>query len=358
MTLAPVDGLVSPQSSSDSSLHQWRHFLEAYSNGDFDPNVIPPRPPLDPSAPTCDSSSHVPPLQPSLPYASTSITDEVAAEVRLYCQTHDYLPPPRSPHEQLRERLLLEYDIMGPIQTANIQAAVDILSVMFPEALCGFTLFRNNVQTVFAMSGSKALIDKYALVANTVIGLHTSLCGHSVLLQDQVMFSPRLDKDWRFRSNPNTLAGAISYIGSNVSLQIEGLELGHTKDLEEGDSPGSLGIGAFNILFVDTPHEVFTEKERIVVANVTRMLVTQLRATWEGHSIKKEARARKVVTELIEEGLDGGHRIGQGPDKTAMKLPELARSALMKLIAVTDLDGAALLDLRGVRTVVGLFNIT
>lgn len=297
---------------SPGALSEWKGFLSIHARGGFDPDSIPLQP---------DRSLPIDPEPAAILYTSPLIDDDTARRIRSYCAVKDHLPPPRSPYEALRGELLLEYDILGPVQKGNIQGAVEILSAFFPTALCTFTLFNNDIQTFYAIAGSSNLADRYNLKPNDVVLPDTSLCGHCILFDD-VMSIPRMDEDWRFRSNPYVKAGIISYIGSPVSLQCDPLEPGRT-----------LGIGALNIMFVDDPHSTLSSTERLVVVNVTKMLVAQLRATWEGHVRTKEAKARKAVTDLLQEG----YELGFG---------ELAISALSKLKGLTG-KNFALIDVRG-----------
>lgn len=346
--------------SEDSTIVEWKTFLQGYSEGSFSPDTFPRRP--SPGAARDPSLPFPPPPHPSLlddfqeypPYTLSPITDDVARQVRAYCYYKDHMPPPRSPHEALRGRLLAEYDILGPVQTGSIQAAVNILSAFFPQAVLTFTLFRNNVQTIFGVAGNQPLIDRLGIINNTDVTNFTSLCGHSVLLEDKIMFISRMDEDWRFRSNPYVHDGVVSYIGSPVQLKCDPLEsTGQTTPLPASPGrPDSVAIGAINIMFVDSHHEVLTDAERMVITNTTEMLTAQLRLTWEAHFRTREAKARKVVTELIAEGLDGGQRQGEGSSGCGVRFAQLAQSALDKMIAASDLTGAALIDVRGICTMV------
>jgi hypothetical protein len=230
-------------------------------------------------------------------YSSIEITPDVARNVRRFVLSQDYLPPPRSPHEGLRKSCILEYDILGPAQKANVQNAVDTIAAFFPgDVITTFTLFDGHYQTLAALGGNREMLDNYALTLDKPIGSYNSLCGHAVL-QDQLMFVPDLALDWRFRSNPYVDAGILSCIGSPVSLMLDSKTI-----LPTNASPDvRIGIGAIIILFVNHRKNRMTETERLVVNNVTSMLETQLRATWESQVRVQEAQTRTLISDMIED---------------------------------------------------------
>jgi hypothetical protein len=62
-----------------------------------------------------------------------------------------------------------------------------------------------------------------------------------------------------------------------------------------------IGIGAIIILFVNHRKDRMSDTERLVVNNVTSMLETQLRATWESQVRVQEAQTRKLISDMIED---------------------------------------------------------
>ncbi|WVQ99773.1 hypothetical protein IAU59_006915 [Kwoniella sp. CBS 9459] len=349
-------------------LHEWRSFLDNYAKGGWVPNATPAQPspiqvpilnPVDlrrDSVGTSQGSATSQPIVANV-YSSTRITPKLAKTVHDYIQSHDYLPPPRSPQEKMRESIIKEYDLLGPVQAGNIQSAVDLIGAFFPESVCTFTLFNNAVQTFYAVTGPQALLDKYSLKNHMFVAPETSLCGHSVLLDGHILHVPELSQDWRFRSNPYTMAGLTSYIGSPVSLELDPLNTSPNSR----DVPQRVGIGALNILFFGEPLMTISPQQNMVVKNVTAMLETQLRATWEGHIRTREAKIRRVLTDLIEEAfvgdfhrspdeLRGGEHNArvQSEQEAVSALADLTQSTADKLLALSpELDAVAFMDVRG-----------
>ncbi|OCF31993.1 hypothetical protein I317_06721 [Kwoniella heveanensis CBS 569] len=374
MSPLPVVELLSSSSATSEIEHhqdllQWSKFLSNYAKGDWAPGLTPAQPPPMKDAslfeepqnrvspdPTATSSSSETPSADNV-YFSTRITPKLAKKVHDYCLDNDYLPPPRSPQEKLRVSIIKEYDLLGPLQGGNIQSAVDLTGAFFPETICTFTLFNDAIQTFYAVTGPQALLDRYALKNHMYVAPETSLCGHSVLLDGQILHVPQLAEDWRFRSNPYTRAGLVSYIGSPVSLELDPLNTSPNAR----DVPQRVGIGALNILFVGEPLMTMSSTQTMVVRNVTTMLETQLRATWEGHIRTREAKVRRVITDLIEEAFVGDYneperrrckgelnaRV-QSENDTANVFAELAQSAADKLLALSpEVEAVVFLDVRG-----------
>lgn len=229
-------------------------------------------------------------------YPSTVISQDTAEVVRQFVAAKDYLPPPRSPQEELRIECIKQYDIYSPDQTINIQRAVDVVASFFPSAIVTFTLFDGRTQLFVAMGGDQELLDRYDLTLRVPIPSYHSLCGHAVLHVDRAMFVPDLQNDFRFRSNPYVSAGVLSYIGSSVSLLLDPL-FGH-----QGMN-ARVGIGSLNVLFIDHKQDSFSTKERSMIENITRMLESQLRGTWEAVSRSREGMMRHAVSDLIEASL-------------------------------------------------------
>jgi hypothetical protein len=287
-------------------------------------------------------------------YPSVDITSDVARNVRKFVLSQDYLPPPRSPYEHLRKSCILEYDILGRSQKSNIQNAADVIAAFFPgDVITTFTLFDGNYQTLAAVGGNKALLEKYALTLDKPIASFNSLCGHSVL-QDELMFVPDLENDWRFRANPYRYAGVMSCIGMPVSLMLDSKTI-----LPSNASPDvRIGIGAIIVLFIDHHKRTLTETEVMVVKNVTAMLETQLRATWESQVRIQEAETRALISGMIEEAFVIEQKQRQEAEDSSIKLSErrystqedglteITRKALDQLVVLLPhISGLAAVDL-------------
>ncbi|WWC85173.1 uncharacterized protein L201_000030 [Kwoniella dendrophila CBS 6074] len=382
---------VSSASPSAPSLYlqEWKSFLTGYASGDWNPESTPVMPNAgmeehDNGYENCPESIDEQESEtdcneadddPKNIYSSHIIDEKIARKIRQFKTDKDYLPPPRSPHELLREKIILEYDILGPIQAGNIQSAVDVISAFFPGTVVTFTLFNNAIQTFVAISGPEEILEEFDLKNGMWVDPRTSLCGHSILLDGQILFVPSLEDDWRFRSNPYVKAGMRSYIGAAVSLELDPSNTSPqrtSKDDFEGEDKGStdskrkrVGIGSLNVLYMNKYLKEMTAQQEMVVRNITKMLETQLRATWEGHIRTREAKVRRAITDLIEEGfvgdqsenlqpytedIDGGKSgvISGGGSLTMFE--DLANSAMDKLIALTsELDAICMVDIRSLR---------
>jgi hypothetical protein len=187
----------SGDSDDELSLAEWTAFLSAYADGTWPVGEVPPRPALPPgmierlASPLIGQYGADNPEQPL--YASTTITPAVAREIRDFYSRHSYLPPPRSPMEGMREACIEEYELYGPKQLGNVQAATEVIAAFFPGTLCTFSLFHNRIQTHFALAGDPMLIERYQLTTGLRIPAEDSLCGHAVLLDTSIMFVPDLD---------------------------------------------------------------------------------------------------------------------------------------------------------------------
>ena len=300
-TLSLSDFSDPTRSLNPSSLgaEAWAAFLSAYSRGDWSNVAECPDP-----CPATDDKTSVSSdafrgkdgeIDDHQIYTSPDITADVALNVRNFFHSKDYLPPPRSPHEHLRKSCILEYNIYGEAQKANIRRAVDVVGAFFPgNVIVTFTLFDGRYQTLAAIGGNEALSVKYGLTSDKPIPSYTSLCGHSVLNED-IMFVPDLATDWRFRSNPYIDAGVQSCIGSPVSLHLDSRTI-----VPADNSPDvRIGIGAIIVLFVDHKMTALSETQRMVVKNITGMLETQLRSTWEGQVRTRETQTRAMISDLI-----------------------------------------------------------
>lgn len=277
----------------------WATFLSAYSQGDWS-NVAECPDPCPSNDDKTSISSYLfrgidGEIDDHQIYTSPDITADVARNVRNFFHSKDYLPPPRSPHEHLRKSCILEYNIYGEAQKANIRRAVDVIGAFFPgDVIVTFTLFDGRYQTLAAVGGNEGLSQKYGLTSDKPIPSYNSLCGHSVLNED-IMFVPNLAEDWRFRSNPFIDAGIQSCIGSPVSLHLDS----RTIVPADNNPDVRIGIGAIIVLFIDHKMTTLSAAQKMVVKNVTGMLETQLRSTWEGQVRTRETQTRAMISDLI-----------------------------------------------------------
>lgn len=360
MTLSVMDSTSNTLGGAHvpKSPEEWPSFLRSYADGDWKTDdtcspVYDPSGSTD-STPVGDQSDTT--WNDSVPYEtydyhlypSTHISKETAERVRQFVIAKDYLPPPRSPLEEHRLECIKQYDIYSEAQTTNIQRAVDVIAAFLPTALVTFTLFDGRKQLFVAMGGDQSYIDRYGLVLRQPIPAHNSLCGHSVLRRDQVMFIPDLRHDFRFRSNPYSTAGISSYIGSPVSLLLDPLFGQQASDLR-------VGIGSLNVLFIDGVIKALEDKDRMIVENITRMLEAQLRGTWEGVIRTREGMMRYAVSDLIEASFvkEKKRQENESDSKSLAKTQKradddfvhLAQLALSKVTAICSaLSGVTLVD--------------
>ena len=97
----------------------------------------------------------------------------------------------------------------------------DLTAAYFPDALITFSLFRDRVQTHFALSGPNQLIDRFQLHVGLRIPAEDRFCGHAVLQDREMLFVPDLEADWRYKRNPFGLAGFKSFVGVPVALELD-----------------------------------------------------------------------------------------------------------------------------------------
>ena len=346
------------------SIDGWATFLSSYSRGEF-PAAGPPCPP--PS-----SSRHPMPGIVATPvtidvddlYPSTVINKDVARNVRDYTIAHSYFPPPRAADEHLREQCIQEYDLLGQAQRKNVKQAVDLLAAFFPDTVCTFTIFNGPKQSFVAVAGDQGIRDKFGLYDDFVVRSDLGFCGHCVLVKEEFIFVPSLKEDWRFEGNPYTQAGIQSYIGAPITLPIDVLSTSLSTITKDDGREERVGIGALNILFVKEPLERMSETQAMVVRNVARMMETHLRATWDGARRTMEARYRRAMADMIEEGFVGkvslsspedpvastlGNGLDGRNDHPMTSLETLAQMAVERIMAlVPQLDSVILVDIRHV----------
>ena len=341
------------------SIEGWAGFLSSYSRGEFPAKDYPPLPPLPPQHPVTA------PVIPDVDdlYPSTVINKTVAQNVRHYVSVHSYFPPPRAADERLREQCIQEYDLLGDAQRSNVKQAVDLLAAFFPDTVCTFTIFNGSKQLFVAVAGDQAVRDEFGLYDDFAVRSDLGLCGHCVLVKEQLMFVPSLKDDWRFNGNPYTQAGIQSYIGAPITLPVDALATTVDASTREDGREERVGIGALNVLFVKKPLEEMSDTQTKVVRNIARMMETHLRATWDGARRTIEAKYRRAVADMIEEAFVGtvsppsalaapvASTLIEGTVGTITRsiasLPALARTAAEKIMAlVPQLDSVVILDTR------------
>lgn len=285
-------------------------------------------------------------------YPSVNITHDSAEVVRKFVRDRHYLPPPRSPLEHRRLACIEQYDIKSVEQITNIQQAVDVVGAFFPNAIVTYTQFEGKIPMYLAVGGNQTLIERFRIKLNVPLSPVTVICGHTVLLKDDLMFVPDLRHDFRFRSNPVTESGGRSYIGSPVFLPLVPLAELAPEDVE------TVGIGALNILFVDEVHDTMTSNEAMIVRQLAKHLEAQMRSTWDGLHRSAELRKRAIVSDMIEMTFVEEQRQRQAesatPTADAVRLLKnkeeefaaLARRAVERLAStLEDLSGITLLNI-------------
>ena len=310
LALSPDEASNSPttrdqvvETDDATSLTAWTSFLQEYARGDGPAN--PTRPPL-----TSDHLLRLEAVIKSKPpinfeeaplYTSTTVTPELARIIRDFYCDNGYLPPPRAPWEESRERCIQEHDLYYEKQHKHIQNVTDILSAFFPDSLITFSLFQDRIQTHFALSGPEEVIKGFKLHVGLRIPAEDSLCGHAVLLDRRMLFVPDLEADWRYKRNPFGVAGFKSYVGVPVALELDPLQDDVPMLDYMGPRRGRIAIGTINICF--TKQKVFelSPAQHLVVDKMASMLEAQLRSTWEGDHRRRDGRARTELSKYIGE---------------------------------------------------------
>lgn len=286
-------------------------------------------------------------------YPSVEITNETADAVRRYVKRCGFLPPPRSPLEERRLECIEQYDLNTPDQLANIQRVVDVIGAFFPQAIVTYTQFEGKTPMYLASGGNKELIEKFGITTFVPVSPYTAICGHTVLLKDDLMFIPDLRGDFRFRENPATQAGARSYVGSPIFLPLDPLPGDDTVEAE------AVGIAALNVLFVDEVHSQLSASEATVIKQVARLLESQIRNTWDGAARSQEAKKRAIVADMVETIFVEEQRLrqaeGANPTADAIRLLKnretafvtVATTAVHRLAAaLSNLSGITLFEIR------------
>jgi len=362
----PSQDLISPtignhQSEIDdvTSLTAWTSFLQEYARGDGPAN--PTRPPLTSALlqrleSVIKSDSQVN-FEDAPLYSSTTVTPELARIIRDFYCDNGYLPPPRAPWEESRERCIQEHDLYSAKQHKHIQNVTDILSAYFPDALITFSLFQDRIQTTFALSGPKAVIEDFRLYAGLRIPAEDSLCGHAVLLDRKLLFIPNLQTDWRYTLNPYGVAGFKSFVGVPVALELDPLRDDVPVAEYVGPRRGRIAIGTLNICFTKQQVSELSPAQQLVVDKMASMLEAQLRSTWEGDRRRREGRARteisKYITEtkFVESSRTPGNSNQQKYDEFRREVNtcDLIKSLVQKVSTIiSEADTVDVMDIRAV----------
>lgn len=101
---------------------RWRSFLQSYASGDVPAQGCPPNPGLLPNVPLVDGVAPWKADAASCPLYNIEddiITDDVARDIAKFYTQHRFLPPPRSIHTSIRDRLVLEYDLFQKDQVRS-----------------------------------------------------------------------------------------------------------------------------------------------------------------------------------------------------------------------------------------------
>jgi len=348
----------------DASVNAWAEFLQEYARGDGPANPV--RPPLTASLfrrlETVTESDKTVNFDDAPLYSSTTVTPELARVIRDFYCDNAYLPPPRAPWEDSRERCIQEYDLYSETQKEQIQSMTDLTSDYFPDTLITFSLFQDRVQTHYALSGPPEIIRDFKLHVGLRIPAEDSLCGHAVLLDRAMLFVPDLQADWRYQRNPFGLAGFKSYIGVPIALELDPLREDVQHWHQIGPRRGRIAIGTLNICFTRERMQTLSTKQKRVVGRVASMLETQLRATWEGDRRRRDARARTEISNYIEETMigqaartPGGRRSKldrevDDDSRRELHVFNLIQSLSKKVnLIISEADGVDVFDVRAVR---------
>lgn len=317
-----------------------------------------------------------------LDYVYKDLDDDLARQIRdFYCRS-GYLPSPRTSEEDLREQILVEYDLHSSKQINNFQASIDLVSAFFPGTFCAFTLFRDRREHHYALSGPEEVKRAFK---RAKFPAGQSLSGH---FQRDQLFLADLQADWRFLHHPLRRLGIKSFLGRTVKLELDLDPVpGRPTQDEQQREDNHLGIGTLNVYFVEEKIEKPTEAQENVMRHVTGMLETQLRATWEAHRRSREANANTAISGFIDDALASHDptRLASTEEKQRRasnyvhldelkeekeattnsndpvgplqeepgKLEEMAGSACKRLAGVLrQIDGLCIVDLRSVQPVV------
>lgn len=290
-------------------------------------------------------------------YDSTSITPEVARRIQTFYLTNGFLPPPRHPLEHLRAGIIHDYDLHSPEQVRNIQSALNVLQAYY-GGVAAFTLFDKNIQSLSAVSGSPSLLKALDLHPGKRIIPETSLCGHASLSTGSA-FVPDFLHDWRFQRNPFT-GGAVDsaakdYINTQESLSAYlGIPVTLRLDPASTTETATVPIGVINVLITDSAFAArpISSGQTMVLEELTQMLQTQLRTTWDGNRRSLDTRARRTISDFIERTLARPclERITndvQGRGEQTDNLTEFAELACTQICGVlSEAETAMIIDLR------------
>ncbi|KAJ9107581.1 hypothetical protein QFC21_001040 [Naganishia friedmannii] len=298
-------------SNTEDRLDEWMAFLKDYAAGRGVTSAdIPDIPaflsgqPFDTRRGSVDNHQFA---SDTPAYDSEHITPDVARRIRDYYIKNKFLPPPRHPLEHLRMAIIQDYDLHHREQVQSIQSTLNVLQAVYGGAVA-FTLFEQDIQVLNSVSGPPELLEALDLYQGKRIIPETSLCGHAALSSGAI-FVPDFENDWRYSQNPfasdaspsakeyiNTQVSLAGYVGIPVTLLLE-------PALPEESSVVTIGV--INLL-ITNPEVAARMREpghTMVLREITRMLQTQLRATWDCNRRSKDSQMRRSISAFIEHTL-------------------------------------------------------
>lgn len=356
-------------SGTTEGLDEWVAFLNAYAAGGVTSTTIPVIPDFLLGEAPVDRSNAADIHQFSFnapAYSSTHITRDIAQRIGNYYIENKFLPPPRHPLEHLRTSIIQDYDLHSPEQVQSIQSTLNVLQAVYGGVVV-FTLFEKNIQALNSVSGPPELLKALDLYPGKRIIPETSLCGHAALSTGAI-FVPDFQNDWRYSRNPfasdsspsakeyiNTQVTLAGYVGIPVTLLLDPAAAGETSVVP---------IGVINLLITD-PEVTARMREpshTMVLREITRLLQTQLRATWDCNRRSKDSQMRRSISDFIEQTLARpcaqlitNDMKGRTEEADSLKdFAELACSQMRAVLAEAEI--AMIVDLRTTSTNVSLIH--
>ncbi|KAH8818703.1 hypothetical protein DL96DRAFT_1820122 [Flagelloscypha sp. PMI_526] len=277
----------SPCSTVDADIiASWQTFLRTYAAGEgLSVNGAPCKPPLLPGVVTDEVLP--PDLHldvPLYPEDEDSITPETARGIAKFYSENHFLPAPRRVNSDLRDRLVMEYDIFKPEQLRNFDRFTRLARSIMGGRIATvsiFSPFKQNTQVVMAVAGDIPVVVGQELTPETTICAHISLRITAGIVQ---LHSTR--DDWRFERNPWVLLGVNSYI----------------VDPMDPSNEQSIPIGVLNIVDSE-PIPPLSNDQRDDLQTLVEMLSFQICATWEGYNRRKDPQLRAAVSTFLEHAL-------------------------------------------------------
>ncbi|KAJ9123176.1 hypothetical protein QFC22_001369 [Naganishia vaughanmartiniae] len=350
---------VGESSGTADGLDEWVDFLKAYASGGVTSAAIPAIPAVLPSE-AREARERTADIQhfafDAPAYDSKHITRDIAQRIRDYYIDNKFLPPPRHPLEHLRASIIQDHDLHSPEQVQSIQSTLNVIQAVYGGAVA-FTLFEQDIQILNSVSGPPELLEALDLYKGKRIIPETSLCGHAALSTGAI-FVPDFQNDWRYCQNPfasDASTCAKDYINTQVTLAgYVGIPVTLLLDPASATETSVVPIGVINLLITD-PEVAARMRESshtMVLREITRMLQTQLRATWDCNRRSKDSQMRRSISDLIEQTLARpcaqliANEVKGRPEETD-SLKEFAELACTQIRTVlTEAQIAMIVDLR------------